>query len=54
MTSTPLNPLDHAGRQRGQQQLGRIESLGLTCQVGGERNLGLLAQRCAALGINAP
>jgi len=43
----------HAGRQRGEQQLRRIERFRIASQTGVESNLGVLAARQAAMRIES-
>ena len=43
----------HAGRQRGEQQLRRIERFRIASQPGVESNLGVLAARQAAMRIES-
>jgi len=46
-----LDALGHAGRQRRQQQLGRVEGLAVARHVGVQRDDGVLAARFAGVGV---
>jgi hypothetical protein len=48
-----LDALDHAGRQGGEQQFGRVEGLPIAGHLGFQRDHGVLAARFAGVGAQA-
>jgi len=47
----PFDALDHAGGDRREQQLRRVEGIQTSIDVGVECNVGLFALRHAAMGV---